>query len=74
MMSESWENRRDLDESMKPSACAACGGDFDCGAALPRCWCTELSVTDNKLAELNALYAGCLCRKCLERFAGEKSQ
>ena len=74
MMSESLENQRAGEDLIKPSACASCGGDFDCGAALPGCWCAELSVTDAKLAELNARYAGCLCRQCLERFAGDKSQ
>jgi hypothetical protein len=61
------------DSTTQPAACAACGGDFSCGAALEGCWCTELKLSDEKLAELSVRYAGCLCRECLQSFASEQT-
>lgn len=55
--------------------CEACGGDFNCGATLKGCWCSEISLSDESRAELRARYTGCLCRACLEGFASaEKDQ
>jgi hypothetical protein len=51
-----------------PSTCEACGKEFTCGATLAGCWCSEIKLSDEKRAELQALYSGCLCRDCLEKF------
>jgi len=53
----------------EPSRCAACGGDFTCGATLRGCWCSEIKLSDEQRAELRDRYAGCLCGKCLEAAA-----
>lgn len=53
-----------------PSVCEACGGEFVCGAPLAGCWCAEVELSEAVRAELRARYRGCLCRGCLERFAG----
>jgi hypothetical protein len=55
--------------SREPSACAACGGEFVCGATLAGCWCGEIKLSEATRAELRARFRGCLCRACLERFA-----
>ncbi|HUF04159.1 MAG TPA: cysteine-rich CWC family protein [Aridibacter sp.] len=50
--------------------CAACGGEFECGADASSCWCSEISVTEAALADLAGRYSGCLCRECLIRLSG----
>ena len=52
--------------------CEACGGKFVCGAAMAGCWCSEVKLSEAMRAELKERYKGCLCRACLERFAGER--
>lgn len=49
--------------------CAACGGDFACGATLLGCWCSEIKLNEEQRAELRSRYSGCLCRRCLETAA-----
>ena len=55
-----------------PEKCPACGEKFTCGAMLSGCWCHEIKLSEATQAELKKRYEGCLCRKCLERFAGER--
>jgi hypothetical protein len=50
--------------------CESCGNAFTCGASLSGCWCAEISLSDELRAELKSRYRDCLCRECLERFAG----
>ena len=50
-----------------PSVCEACGAEFGCGAALPGCWCTDVTLTDDTRAELKESYKMCLCPACLEK-------
>ena len=58
----------------EPSKCEACGEDFNCGATLTGCWCSELKLTDDARAELRGSYSGCLCRKCLEKVEADSGQ
>lgn len=58
----------------EPSTCAACGGEFVCGASLVGCWCTEVKLSDAVRAELRTRYSRCLCRACLERFASNETK
>ena len=58
----------------QPSVCAACGGEFSCGASLRGCWCSEVKVSDATRAELSSRYRGCLCRDCLERVAVDNAR
>lgn len=51
--------------------CEACGEKFMCGVTLKGCWCSEVKLSEKTRAELKTRYKGCLCRACLERFAGE---
>lgn len=43
--------------------CAACGGTFECGAAVGKgaCWCAELPL----LPKERVTDEGCFCRECL---------
>jgi hypothetical protein len=54
-------------------ACPACGAGFRCGAASGGCWCAELRVPAARLREIETLYAGCLCARCLVRLAAPES-
>ncbi|MBC7930079.1 MAG: cysteine-rich CWC family protein [Rubrivivax sp.] len=56
----------------KPSVCESCGAEFGCGAGAALCWCSELKLSDETLAELRTRFGGCLCRACLERFAADE--
>ncbi|PYV88510.1 MAG: hypothetical protein DMG05_15530 [Acidobacteria bacterium] len=56
----------------KPSSCEACGGQFTCGATFWGCWCSETKLNPSVRTQLRADYNRCLCRACLERFAGRK--
>lgn len=57
----------------EPSTCAACGNEFGCGAKLSGCWCAEIKLSEETIADLSKQYRGCLCRPCLEKLA-EKSE
>jgi hypothetical protein len=50
--------------------CPRCGGGFHCGAndAEP-CACNALQLAAPTLADLRALYTGCLCLGCLHEIA-----
>jgi len=56
-----------------PSPCEACGNEFQCGATLTGCWCTQVKLTDETRASLRGRYKKCLCRTCLEREVGAGS-
>jgi len=48
-------------------ACESCGKPFECGAKVGKCWCFEVKVDAEKLAELRENFEKCLCRDCLEK-------
>jgi len=50
--------------------CEGCGKRFTCEASLAGCWCGQVRLSEEVLAELRARYQRCLCRECLERYAG----
>ncbi|MGH9908427.1 MAG: cysteine-rich CWC family protein [Pyrinomonadaceae bacterium] len=58
----------------EPGTCAACGGEFTCGAKFSGCWCSEVKLSDQTRAELKSLYSDCLCRKCLEAAASSTTK
>ena len=75
-MSESNLKTQQSPQTCAPQAaetCEACGELFSCGAKLAGCWCSEVQLTDALRAELRERYQQCLCRACLEKFAGEDS-
>jgi hypothetical protein len=48
------------------STCPRCGGTFHCGVKdeVP-CWCTQVRLSPQTLAELEKQYTTCLCTACL---------
>lgn len=64
-----------IDTSLRPSSvCESCGDEFTCGASLAGCWCSEIKLGDSVRARLRERYKGCLCRACLEKFAGNEGE
>lgn len=55
--------------AVEPTACAACGAVFGCGAASSGCWCADLQLSEVARSDLSAQFRSCLCRDCLEGFA-----
>ena len=55
-------------------ACEACGTEFGCGANLAGCWCSEVKLADDALANLRERYGHCLCRACLEKIAESEKE
>lgn len=63
-----------MPEAIAESRCERCGGPFHCGAndAEP-CACTRVTLDAATLAQVRAVYDGCLCLGCLAALAaGEK--
>ena len=59
----------------KTQACEACGESFSCEISLGTgCWCGEIKLSDETRQELRAKYTSCLCRACLEKAEGTKSE
>lgn len=53
----------------EPSTCEACGNQFNCGATLAGCWCSEVKLNAQQRAELRDCYRSCLCSECLRSIA-----
>jgi hypothetical protein len=49
----------------KQKICEACGTQFPCASPWGPCWCEDVKVSTQTLAELRACYDECLCPKCL---------
>ena len=49
----------------KEKLCSKCGESFGCGGLLG-CWCREVKLDEQTLANLRASYADCLCPNCLK--------
>jgi hypothetical protein len=45
--------------------CESCGEKFACGAKTGECWCFEVEISAETLAELNERFRHCLCPQCL---------
>jgi hypothetical protein len=45
--------------------CESCGEEFSCGAKTGLCWCFEIELESEMLAELRQVYKNCLCKDCL---------
>ena len=45
--------------------CESCGEEFSCGAQIGKCWCFEVDLNAEALAELIGNYNRCLCENCL---------
>ena len=52
----------------KEKRCSKCGAAFDCGGLIG-CWCRDVKVDLETLAELKQKYDDCLCPGCLRALA-----
>jgi hypothetical protein len=55
----------------RPVTCESCGEQFNCGASLKGCWCSEIKLTNDDRSSLKSQYKDCLCRNCLEKIASK---
>ena len=58
----------------RETTCPRCGGPFACGVGADRstpCFCAGIELGAERLAELRARYADCLCAACLRALAAE---
>lgn len=45
--------------------CESCGKDLFCGANVGKCWCFNVELKAETLAELREDFKNCLCEDCL---------
>ena len=45
--------------------CESCGKKFSCGANIGKCWCFDVEVKPETLAQLREDFKSCLCEDCL---------
>jgi iron complex transport system permease protein len=53
-------------------SCGLCDVRFGCGQGRPGCWCEEISLQPETLAEIRSLAMDCICRDCLAGFAQQE--
>lgn len=46
--------------------CESCGKEFSCGANTGKCWCFEIDLEKETLAEFRENFKSCLCKNCLK--------
>ena len=49
--------------------CPRCGEQFGCAIASGNCWCAQVPLDGQRLAEIADGYEGCLCPACLRELA-----
>lgn len=54
--------------------CESCGEEFSCGANAEKCWCFEVDLSSETLAELRENFKSCLCQNCLTEKAESRSE
>jgi len=47
--------------------CESCGKEFACGANVGKCWCFEIDLNTETLAEFKKSFQNCLCQECLSK-------
>jgi hypothetical protein len=52
---------------MRSHQCQNCGERFECGVGSGSCWCSQVEVDVEALAELTDGGGDCLCPDCLPR-------
>lgn len=50
--------------------CESCSKEFSCGANVGKCWCFDVDLKAETLAELRENFKSCLCEDCLEKSNG----
>ncbi len=53
-------------ENCGKTICQSCGKEFPCGVNEGSCWCFEVELKPETLAELRENFKSCLCRNCLK--------
>ena len=56
-----------VENSAEKLICESCGAEFSCGANVGKCWCFEIDLKAETLAEFKESYNNCLCQDCLSR-------
>ncbi len=46
--------------------CESCGEEFSCGANIGKCWCFDVELKAETLAEMQTNFNNCLCHHCLK--------
>jgi hypothetical protein len=64
-MTNSKLNRNSSAQAPKQKICEACGIQFPCSSSGGPCWCEDVKVSRETLAEIRSRYNECLCPKCL---------
>jgi Cysteine-rich CWC len=54
--------------------CPVCGTRFGCMAERGACWCQELKLDSQALADLRARFTDCLCPRCLALAADRENR
>ena len=54
-------------EKTATKTCESCGRDFSCGAQSEKCWCFDVALREETLANLQKDFKNCLCQDCLEK-------
>ena len=60
------------DPGPKRKVCEACGKEFACFSPCGPCWCEDVKLSSETLAELRAQYSECLCPACLKDAAAKE--
>jgi hypothetical protein len=56
---------------MSTKKCPKCQATFTCCNETSGCWCETIRLEKETLLHLRENYNNCLCKDCLEKFAGE---
>jgi len=58
-----------LDQELENKTCESCGEEFTCGANAGKCWCFDVELKKEILAEMRENFENCLCANCLKSLA-----
>jgi hypothetical protein len=67
------ENASSAATTPKQKVCEKCGVKFDCFSSAGPCWCEEVKLKPESLANLRKQYNDCLCPNCLKATADQKT-
>ncbi len=54
-----------LENASEKLVCESCGESFSCGSKTGDCWCFDVEIGTETLADIKTKYKDCLCNKCL---------
>jgi hypothetical protein len=47
--------------------CEFCDKEFSCGASVGKCWCFDVDLKADTLAQMRKDFKNCLCQECLDK-------